>query len=624
MASVMANKDVSLETAGASGDGPLDVENHPFDADTAQHAAFAPRYEGRGVLGEGGMGEVRLYFDQRMGREVAMKMLLPRCADSKEMHARFEREALVQGRLEHPVVVPVYEKGHTSSGLPWFTMKRIRGETLEQILPRLAAGDPETKRRFPQHQLLRAFAQACRAVDFAHSRGVIHCDLKPSNMMLGDFGEVYVLDWGLAQWRGDGARSMDLELPPLPELNAPGRLVGTPGYVAPEQAKEGAKAAPSGDVYSLGAILFEILMHERLVERGPVREQLKAARNGTRAAARLGARRDTIPAELAEVCADATRRTVSARPSAGALAETVELYLAGDQRSEERQHRAAEHVERAQAAAHEAREGDDPHGQKHRRAIHETIRALRLDANNIAAAETLAGLLIDPPHTLPYEARTTLEEETSRWLKDSLWSSAVARFSWLAYLPVVMWAGLKDVRLLVLLLGSAAIGGLAQMWAHQKPTRGRVDLAAVILMVSVAPTAMVLGPLWITPIAALAAMPVVVAFADARRRLLVLASGALTIALPAVFEWRGWIPESYTFVDGGMLVRSQLMQLEATTTHLLVLVLSLGALVTSLILVGRARDIFLRSTMRHHLELWQLAQLIPGIRAKDIGRRKQS
>ena len=247
-----------------------------------------------------------------------------------------------------------------------------------------------------------------------------------------------------------------------------------------------------------------------------------------------------------------------------------------------------------------------------------------LDANNIAVVEILVGLLIDPPHTLPYEARTTLEEETSRWLKDSLWSSAVARFSWLAYLPVVMWAGLKDVRLLVLLLGSAAIGGLAQMWAHQKPTRGRVDLAAVILMVSVAPTAMVLGPLWITPIAALAAMPVVVAFADARRRLLVLASGALTIALPAVFEWRGWIPESYTFVDGGMLVRSQLMQLEATTTHLLVLVLSLGALVTSLILVGRARDIFLRSTMRHHLELWQLAQLIPGIRAKDIGRRKQS
>ncbi|NOY89929.1 MAG: protein kinase [Deltaproteobacteria bacterium] len=603
----------------------MDVENHPFDGEApGEDTAFMPRYEGRGVLGEGGMGEVRLYFDARMGREVAMKVLLPRCAHSRELRARFEREALVQGRLEHPAVVPVYEKGLTSAGLPWFTMKRIRGETLEEIIPRLAAGDAQTLQRFPRHRLLRAFAQACRAVDFAHSRGVIHCDLKPSNLMLGDFGEVYVLDWGLAQWCGTEPASADVELPPLPEMSAPGRLLGTPGYVAPEQAKRGTEAAPSADVYSLGAILFEILMHERLVERGPLKAQLDAARAGTRAAARLSARRDTIPADLAEVCANAARRTVAARPSAGALAETVELYLAGDERAEELVERSMEHVRRAQEAARRAREGDDPYGQEHRRAIHESINALRLDANNIAAAENLAGLMVDPPRVLPFEARRTLEEETSRWVRDGLWSGALGRLSWIFYVPLVMWAGLKDGWLLAALLTSAALGAVAQLWARRRPTPSRVDLAAVISVLSIAPTAMVLGPLWVTPIVVLASVPAMIAFAGPRRRLLVLAAGVLTVALPALLEWRGWLPATYAFRNGELVVRSQLMQLEPAATLLFVLILSLGALVTSVILVGRARDLFMHSTARHHLELWQLAQLIPGIRAKDIGRRKHS
>jgi len=305
------------------------------------------------------------------------------------------------------------------------------------------------------------------------------------------------------------------------------------------------------------------------------------------------------------------------------MADAVELYLAGDQRTEERQHRAVEHVERAKLAANAARKKDDAAGTQHRAAITESIRALRLDANNIEAAETLAGIMMDPPGELPYAARRTLEAETSDWLRDGMLSGAIGRLSWILYVPVILWAGLRSWPLLAVLLGAAAFGGLAQLWARDKPTRARVDLATVLVILTIAPTALVLGPLWITPLVVMASIPALIAVADPRRTRLIVAAGVVTIGIPALMEWTGYLPDYYEFHDGGLLVQSQMMELEPTTTHLLVLVMSLGALVTSAILLGRARQLFMRSVRRHHMELWQLAQLIPGIRAADIGRGKQ-
>src|SRR5512140_1860536 len=161
------------------------------------------RYRVGELIGKGGMGEVLAAFDEQIGREVAIKRIR---ADEPgdEARARFEREARVQGQLEHPAVVPVHDLAIDERGRPFFVMKRLSGTVMSDLLAALRAGDvadEATARR----RLLRAFAEVCLAVEFAHSKGIVHRDLKPANIMLGDFGEVYVLDWGIARAVGETA-----------------------------------------------------------------------------------------------------------------------------------------------------------------------------------------------------------------------------------------------------------------------------------------------------------------------------------------------------------------------------------------------------------------------------------
>src|SRR5262249_35001628 len=142
-------------------------------------------------------------------------------------------EAKLQGRLEHPAIVPVYDIGKTPDGRDYFTMKRVHGETLYRILQSLRAGDEQTKRDFPRRRLLAAFQSACQAMAFAHQRGVVHRDLKPSNFILGSAaGEVAILDWGLAKVRSSADTAEDGRR----DATAVGEVMGTPGYMAPEQA----------------------------------------------------------------------------------------------------------------------------------------------------------------------------------------------------------------------------------------------------------------------------------------------------------------------------------------------------------------------------------------------------
>jgi serine/threonine-protein kinase len=169
----------------------------PVTLETGAHVArairFEERYEHRALLGEGGMGAVDLFQDRAIGREVAIKRIRPE-ASSPGALARFVREARVQGQLEHPAIVPVHDLAENSEGTAFFTMKRVRGASLDDILDALATDAPDARARYGRRKLLTAFATVCLAVDFAHSRGVLHRDLKPANVMLGDFGEVYVLD----------------------------------------------------------------------------------------------------------------------------------------------------------------------------------------------------------------------------------------------------------------------------------------------------------------------------------------------------------------------------------------------------------------------------------------------
>src|SRR5262249_3860960 len=175
---------------------PSNDEVDPDVPELAQEG-FDARYDVADRIGEGGMGVVHLCSDRRIGREIALKL-----AREGGLAARFLREARVQGRLEHPAVVPVYDLGRAPDGKLYFTMKPVRRRNVGDILERQRRGDAEAREQYTRRKLLTAFVNVCLAVDFAHSRGVLHRDLKPANVMLGDFGEVYVLDWGLARIQG--------------------------------------------------------------------------------------------------------------------------------------------------------------------------------------------------------------------------------------------------------------------------------------------------------------------------------------------------------------------------------------------------------------------------------------
>ena len=187
------------------------------------------RYELVSLLGRGGMATVYLARDTTLDRELALKVLEWSVDESSAM--RLAQEARILARLEHPGIVPVHDFGRLADGRLFYAMKRVRGERLD----RWAAPGRDL------HERLAAFLRVCDAVAFAHAHGVIHRDLKPDNVMVGEFGEVLVLDWGIARVGGQAERH--------------DAIVGTPAYMAPEQMRPGAMVDERADVFSLGALL---------------------------------------------------------------------------------------------------------------------------------------------------------------------------------------------------------------------------------------------------------------------------------------------------------------------------------------------------------------------------------
>jgi len=285
-------------------------------------------------LGRGGMGAVFSTVDQDVRRKVAMKVMLPKTATSPAHIKRFLEEAQITGQLEHPNIVPVHEVGINEESNIYFTMKMVRGENLDDVLDWIAQGNVDYQQKYSLGVLLQIFMKVCDAVGYAHAKGVLHRDLKPENIMVGDFGEVLLMDWGLAKVLGredvntEGRQSAD-------QTNIyqtmEGQVMGTPAYMSPEQAfGKISELDERSDIFSLGGILYKILTRQAPYRGKNAREALEKARKRQLQPPDLRAPELKIPPELVAVCMKAMARGQDERyGSAEELKDDIQRYLDG-------------------------------------------------------------------------------------------------------------------------------------------------------------------------------------------------------------------------------------------------------------------------------------------------------
>jgi len=294
-------------------------------------------YQGDDEIARGGMGRIVAAEDLRLGRPVALKELID---PNEESITRFQREALITARLQHPGIVPVYEAGRWPSGEPFFAMKLVSGRPLDKVIAELETLGERLA-------LLPRLAAACDAIAYAHSQRIIHRDLKPGNVLIGDFGETVVIDWGLAKDL-DATDSFDSANRPMraPRKSKPaiggaesietgsstltvaGSVMGTPAYMAPEQAR-GETVDQRADVFALGAMLYHVLAGSPPYNARTATDVIAAAALGK--IVPLKDRVKRAPADLVAILDRAMAPSQAARyPSAGELAEELRRFLTGN------------------------------------------------------------------------------------------------------------------------------------------------------------------------------------------------------------------------------------------------------------------------------------------------------
>ena len=310
-------------------------------------ASPAPRFRILRPHAKGGLGQVSVALDRELDRSVALKEIQERHADDPQSRARFVREAEITGKLEHPGIVPIYGLGHDLTGRPFYAMRFIRGDSLKEAiasfhdLPRAQSDSSERSARL--RALLRRFTDVCNAVAYAHSRGVLHRDLKPGNVMLGPFGETLVVDWGLAKPIGETATAaaQDSSSPqriaegPIrlsgqsrsSEETVAGTPIGTPAYASPEQVTGNIEALGTAtDVYGLGAILYSLLTGKPPVQSDDLVVVVNQVTRGEIIPPR--AVDPTIPKPLEAICRKAMALEALDRyRSARDLAKDIERWL---------------------------------------------------------------------------------------------------------------------------------------------------------------------------------------------------------------------------------------------------------------------------------------------------------
>ena len=548
------------------------------------------------VIGRGGLGEVVIAHDLRVGRDVAIKRLRTSHPSAEEA-ARFLREARIQARLDHPTVPPVYDLGTDDSGRPFFTMKRLAGVTLSELM-----ASPVGNRQ----RLLRAFTDVCLAIEFAHSRGIVHRDLKPSNVMLGDFGDVYVLDWGLARVVGEAVAEVQHDDIDSLEIREPD-LLGTPGYMSPEQLQKAAEAGRPADIYALGAILFEVLAGEPLHPRGPTALQSTVSGDVVTSAAKRRPDR-TVPPELDAIASAMVAMDPTARPTARKVAERVEAYLDGDRDFARRRTMAVDLVWSARAALNEGRSAE---------AMSASGRALALDPESAEAAELVSRVILTPPLEPPAELRAALDEHEHGAVRRHARGAIVAYFALASFLPIAIWNGVRRWDIVLAVFGSALVMSVAAWRIYRKPNRSLAEMIVYAIgnALLVLGMARLAGPFTFVPALACVVIMSSMAYPPfiVRPWLLITIVGVGFLA-PIFLELSEVVSRTWEVKNNELISHAGALKLEGVPTTTLLIASSLAMIVVAGMFAARFYRLGRDAQRQLVTQAWHLGHLLPASR----------
>jgi eukaryotic-like serine/threonine-protein kinase len=557
-----------------------------------------PGFQLGGLIGRGGMGEVVRGRDMDIGREVAIKRLRNSQASPDEI-GRFLREARIQARLEHPAIIPVHTIGRDPDGLPYFTMKKITGVTLAEIL---ASPSPPTRQK-----ILRAFVEASRAVEFAHTRRVVHRDLKPSNIMVGDFGEVYVLDWGLARVLDDTEdkpTSVGDEVVSLDGATQAGAMLGTPGYMAPEQMEDAHSVGTAADVYALGAMLFEILAGEPLHRKGQV---LTSTLQGTDVSPAERAPTRNIPPELDALCVAAVQLQADKRPTARELSDRIEGFLDGDRDLEARKRIVTLELEEARDALASGEVG------RRVEALQSAGRALALDPKSRDAADIITSIILQPPSEHPPALREQLAS-TEVLVQRRQGRVATGSFgAILAFLALAAFNGLTNWPLTVgMAVYTIALASVAYQISRREMSSREMFFITIGNASLVALISRIFGSLVIAPaVTCIMALSLTSYPQNIDRGRFVIWVLVASWMIPVGLEWTGILEPTWRVVEGAIVSTSAMVKIGGTATVALLVFANVMTIIVFGLFANKLA-ISRRDAQRQvEIQAWHLRQLLP-------------